>query len=437
MHSLLCFLIERKKIMGKDLNGKELGTGISQRKDGKYMGRYVDRFGDRKCTYAKTLKELKRQLDNLKVQDVMKISVKNNNITLDQWFKIWLETYKEDDIRVSTRYQYKQVYQSKISPTLGTIKLGDMKQLDIKRLLSKTKKDGFSFSVCNKMRIILVDMYNKAIDNDLVIKNPAKGLTLKRDDKTEPKVLSLEEQKDFFNCCSGTFYDNAYIVHVNTGLRPGELFGLKVEDIDWENNVIHVRRTLSYQKFEELGDTKKEFHLGDPKTDTSIRDIPINKRCSEALKKQIVQKKIISQKTSKDVQAEYKDFLFTTKFNTPLNAQIYTDSIKKIVDEINLTKYPIEYMEYFSGHTFRHTFATRCFEAGIQPKTVQKYLGHASLDMTMNLYTHVLNKYKTCQMDLLDEYSDELYDKMPQKLEKNKLVVLSKKLSNNDLENIN
>ena len=100
---------------------------------------------------------------------------------------------------------------------------------------------------------------------------------------------------------------------------------------------------------------------------------------------------------------EFPDLLFTTKFCTPLNSQIYCDAIEKIINEINLTRDPLDTMDKFSGHCFRHTFATRCFEAGIQPKTVQAYLGHATLQMTMDLYTSVMDKKKTDDMQLLED----------------------------------
>ena len=153
---------------------------------------------------------------------------------------------------------------------------------------------------------------------------------------------------------------------------------------------ISVERTLLYQKLE--NDEQKTFHFDPPKTKTSKRKVPINKQCEMALKKQYIQSKIIKNKLYAKPIDGFEDLLFTTKFNTPINSQIYIDAIKKIIDEINLMKDDLEQMEEFSGHCFRHTFATRCFEAGIQPKTVQKYLGHASLQMTMDLYTHVLNE---------------------------------------------
>lgn len=232
---------------------------------------------------------------------------------------------------------------------------------------------------------------------DFVRKNPARGITVKRDEEKEIKVLTVEEQALFFDCCKGTFYDNFFITAVATGMRIGEIAALREEDIDFDKKVIHVSRTLVYAKYEE--DTQKTFHFEAPKTKTSNRTIPINKQCFMALKKQIMQKRIVTNKApkSKMPEQQFRNLIFTTSFNMPINSQIIMDAIKKIVNEINLTRDPLEEMELFSCHAFRHTFATRCFEAGIKTKTVQAYLGHASLQMTMDLYTSVLPEH-------LDQY---------------------------------
>ena len=274
-------------------------------------------------------------------------------------------------------------------------------------------------------------MFNKAIINEYMNKNPAKGITIKRNEEKEVRVLSEEEQNIFFDCCKGTFYDNLFIVAVTTGMRIGELAGLKWSDIDLGKKIINVNRTLVYQKYD--SDEKKEFHIEDPKTKTSKRKIPINKQCELALKKQYVQKTIVAYKMPKTkvVNKEFKDFIFTTKYNTPLNSQIVCDAIKKIVDEINLTRDSLEEIELFSAHCFRHTFATRCFEAGIAPKTVQAYLGHATLQMTMDLYTSVMPEHLSNEMNKVselfdsiaensDDITDEKYEKMVKK--NNKIV---------------
>jgi integrase len=124
--------------------------------------------------------------------------------------------------------------------------------------------------------------------------------------------------------------------------------------------------------------------------------------------KQIIQQSVIQKKTSnlhekKKRKEEFPDLLFTTKFGTPLNSQLMSDAIKHIVEEINLTRDTLDEMEKFGGHVFRHTFATRCFEAGIPPKTVQAYLGHASLQMTMDHYTSVLKEKEKDDMKKLED----------------------------------
>lgn len=101
---------------------------------------------------------------------------------------------------------------------------------------------------------------------------------------------------------------------------------------------------------------------------------------------------------------------FTTKYGTPICNQILLDAIKRIIEEINLCRDELEQFESFSPHCFRHTFATRCFEAGIQPKTVQTYLGHATLQMTMDLYTSVLENHKQEEMQKLESVLNDVFE---------------------------
>lgn len=396
--------------MGKSLNGRELGTGISQRKDGRYQGRYTDRFGKRKTLYHDKLAELKRLLSKAKYEDEMKLNIVDNTITLDEWFKKWINVHKYGVIRASTKSTYTQVYKKHIAPTLGKVRLQDITQLRVKDLLKKLDENGFGYETKNKVRILILDMFNKAMIDEFINRNPAKSIKLTRDEEKDVRVLTPKEQTEFFDACKGTFYDNLFIVAVTTGLRVGEISALRWEDIDFERNTIKVTRTLLYQKIEELGDTKKTFHINPPKTKTSKRDVPMGRQCILALKKQYMQKNIIASKTPKKVDEKFQDLLFTTKYNTPINSQIMCDAIKRIVDEINLTKDTLEEVDVFSMHCFRHTFATRCFEAGIQPKTVQAYLGHATLQMTMDLYTSVLDDHKQNEIDKLENRIDDVFN---------------------------
>ena len=123
--------------------------------------------------------------------------------------------------------------------------------------------------------------------------------------------------------------------------------------------------------------------------------------------------------------------MFTTTYNTPLNSQLICQAIKKVVDEINLTRDDLDKIELFSAHCLRHTFATRAFEAGVQPKTVQKYLGHATLQMTMDLYTSVMPRHLTDEMDkvgaMLDKVADagdEIAEEKYNRMEKSSKILL-------------
>lgn len=394
--------------MGKDLKGKELGTGLRQKLNGVYSARYVDRFGNRKELYDRNLANLKRKLNTALYDDANGNSVEDNSITLSQWFKSWIEIHKYKVIRNNTKMYYAQLFAKHIEPSLGRKKLKEITQLNIKMLLKELDQKGYHYETKNKVRIMLLDMFDKAMIDNYMLKNPCKGIKLARDDKKDMRVFSREEQAEFFECSKGTFYDNLFVVAVSTGLRQGEICALTWDDIDFEKKEISVTKTLLYQKLE--GDTQKEFHLNPPKTRTSKRTVPISRQCEIALKKQYIQRNNVMARKSAKPLAGFENLLFTTKFGTPICNQILIDAIKRIVEEINLCRDELEQFEMFSPHCFRHTFATRCFEAGIQPKTVQTYLGHAAIQITMDLYTSVLENHKQEEMQKLENVLNDVLE---------------------------
>lgn len=368
--------------MGKSLKGKELGVGISQRKDEIYQARYTDRWGKRQTIYDSNLRELKKKLA-IAVAENEKLTNVREQITLDEWFERWMKIYKEKSIRPNTKREYVHLYHKNISPYCGGKLLNKFVKSDIQNLIDIADDDNYGYERQSKIKIVLKDMFQRAVEDHLVVNNPVSGIKLRKDKEINARALTIEEQVTFFEYSQNTFYDNLFNVAVNTGLRPGELFALRLDDINLEEGYIDVNKTLVYQKY--LTDTRKEFHVEAPKTKQSYRRVPINRICKIYLEKQMELKEIVSEKRPK----EQNDYLFVTKFNTPLNSQIYADAIRAVIRSINLTRAKDNQFLNFSGHVFRHTFATRCFEAGVEAKVVQKYLGHASLKMTMDLYTHV------------------------------------------------
>ena len=385
--------------MGRDLNGNDLGEGITQRKDGRYQARYTDRFGNRKTLYARTLKEIREKFTDADYENRKCMNSVNDATTLDEWYQKWMRVYKIPNIRQNTKRHYASVYTKHISPTLGKIRLNKITKLQIQSLINDLHDKGLQWETQNKVRMLLTDMFNYAIGDQFVIRNPCKGVKC-RDKKPNKKAryLTEDEQALFFECCAGRWYDNLFNVAINTGLRPGELAALTWDNIDLRNMVICVKHTLVYQKFE--GDSHKTYHLEDTKTTKSTRNVPINDDCLKYLKRQYLQKGILSRKTMGD--SVYSDRLFVTRRNNPINGTDYSHAIREILRDINEMLDPLEQIEDFSGHTFRHTFATRCIESGVKPKTLQILLGHANINTTMDMYVHVDEEFKHEQMKLVE-----------------------------------
>lgn len=378
--------------MGKDLKGKELGCGISQRKDGIYQARYTDRWGKRKSIYRKNIRELRKELA-IAVSENENCTSICENVKLDDWFKRWMEIYKDKGIRPNTKREYTLCYEKNISPYIGGRYINTLVKSDIQRLIDIADEAGYGYERQNKVKIILKDMLQRASEDMLLVRNPVSGIRLRAKKSTKARALTIEEQEVFFEYCQHTFYNNLFQVAVNTGLRPGELFALQLSDINFEEGYIDVNKTLVYQKY--LTDTRKEFHVEPPKTKQSYRKVPINSVCREYLEKQFELKKITAGKYHK----QQNDYLFVTMLNTPLNSQTYSDAIKSVIKQINYTRATADEFQYFSGHTLRHTFATRCFENGVPGKVVQHYLGHASLQMTLDLYTHVTEEKSSMDIE--------------------------------------
>ena len=178
-------------------------------------------------------------------------------------------------------------------------------------------------------------MLQRAVEDNLIINNPVSGIKLRADKEIKAKSLTIEEQSVFFDYCCNTFFDNLFNVAVNTGLHPGELFALHISDTDLENGFIDVNKTLVYQKY--LDDDGKTFHIQPPKTKQSYRKVPVNSICRTYLERQMELKTVVSQKRPK----QQNDYLFVTKFNTPLNSVIYSDAIKAVIRQIKTAKQPI------------------------------------------------------------------------------------------------
>ena len=170
--------------MGKSLNGKELGVGITQRKDGLYQARFVNRFGKRQTIYAKSLNEVRQKLRTEQYNNDKAINVVDKNVTLDQWFEIWMNTCKKN-CRDSTKREYLTRYK-RVQKELGWRKLTSLNLIVVQEAINKLSTD----NARKGSKKILVDMLNKAVDTDLIVKNMALQIntTISKEEKKERKV---------------------------------------------------------------------------------------------------------------------------------------------------------------------------------------------------------------------------------------------------------
>lgn len=341
--------------MGKSLNGKELGKGILQRKDGLYQARFVNRFGKRETIYAKTLNEIRHQLRTEQYEDEKMLNVINKEMTLDEWYEVWMTTCKKN-CRNSTKETYAGHYR-RIQKELGWIKLTNLNLIVLQQVFNELRSDNER----KNSKKILVDMLEKAIDADLLIKNVAKQINTKvsKEDKKERRVLTVKETELFLKRAETSIYYNLFVVALETGLRIGELLALTWSDIDMKNKVLYVRHTLCYFR----KDGKYTFEIHDTKTKNGRRTIPLTQKAYEALRRQKVQKLEIELK-GKKAPEEYENLVFVTKNNRPTQQFIVQEGIEACVRNIQ-KKHPE--FEKFSPHCFRHTFATRAIENGMQP----------------------------------------------------------------------
>lgn len=371
--------------MGKSLTGKELGQGITQRKDGRYQARFTNRFGKRQTIYGKTINEIRQKLRAEQYEDEKQINVVSSDMTLDEWFEIWMETCK-NNCRDTTRQTYRVTY-NRIKASLGWRKLSGLNLIVMQQAINELKSDASR----KDTKKLLVDMLNKAVDSDLIHKNVAKQINtiVSKDSKPEEtRVLTIEETDLFLEAASHYRYFNAFSLALETGMRIGELIGLKWSDVDFANRTIYVNRTLVYIKSDDENSpnyNKWGFEFHEPKTDKGRRKIPMTSKAYQILKKQLLWKRSVESKGYKAPEG-YEDLVFTTTKNTPISPRDTTVVMKFITERIRKTRPDFEPV---TPHTLRHTFATRYIESGMNPKILQIILGHSTIQLTMNLYCRV------------------------------------------------
>ena len=378
----------------RDKKGRILKNGENQRKDGRYLYKYVDNTGTTQYVYSWKLVATdrvpkgKRDCLSLreKEQEIHRditdgINTAGKKITVCQLYA--KQNEHRTNVKKSTQIQRQYLMKILEEDKLGAKPIDSVKLSDAKEWAIRMKKKGIAYkSISNYKRTLKASFYI-AIQDDLIRKNPFSfKLSEVIEDDTEPKnALTEEEEERLLSFVKHDRvyqkYYNAIVILLKTGLRISELCGLTIKDIDFDNEVIHVTHQL-------LGNKNVGYYIETPKTKSGIRDIPMSNKVIKALKR-VIKSDRYKQMQTIEIDG-YRSFLFLNGKGYPMTSDYYRSIFINMIKKYN--KKHEDNLPKITPHVLRHTFCTRLANKNINPKSLQYIMGHSNISITLNLYAH-------------------------------------------------
>jgi integrase len=358
---------------------KKRGNGegsISRRKNGGWMAQYsvyTAQGRKRKTLYGRTRQEVATKLAMALSDRESGLVFDDEGLTVGKYLDKWIDSSMRGSVRQSTLVRYEQIVRLHIKPTLGRVALKNLTPAHIQGLYRDRLDSGLSPATVQKIHVVLHKALDQAASWSLVPRNPTESVKAPRPAPEEIRPLNREQTKAFLEGARGERFEALYVLAVSTGLRQGELLGLKWGDVDLENGLIRVRRTLTRNKGRLL--------LDEPKTKRSRRTVRLTETAVQALKGHLAQQ--IEQMERLGDLYEDQDLIFATQRGTLTNpTNLRRRSFAPLLEKAALPS--------IRFHDLRHTCATLLLSSNVNPKIVSEMLGHATIAITLDTYSHVL-----------------------------------------------
>ena len=360
--------------MGKRGNGE---GSIYRRKDGRWVGQYLvytDGGPKYRYIYGKTRQAVAEKLTKAMADRDGGLIFDAGNLTVGEYLDRWLSDSVKGTVRASTFERHEQLFRRHIRPALGRVKLKSLTLAHVRGLMSEKLNSGLAPATVRKIHSTLHKALSQAVSDGLIPRNAA-DVKAPRPAPEEMRPLSESEARTFLDAASeaGDRFEPLYVLAITTGLRRGELLGLRWDDADLERGTLRVGRAL----VREGG----RHTLGETKTRRGRRQVNLTPRTVAALKAH--RKRQLEERMKHAGSPTDYGLIFATSTGAPINPEnLVKRSFKPLLKRAGLPE--------IRFHDLRHTCATLLLGRGVHPKLVQELLGHATIAMTLDTYSHYL-----------------------------------------------
>ncbi len=391
----------------KDNKGRKLETGERyDSQNNRYMfQKMVD--GERISVTAQTLNELRKKKNEVlcRIDKGGKINSGKAKMTLNAYFDYWMETFAKSGRKATTCTNYKSYYNTYIKNTIGKKQITKITKADCQKIINEMVQDGKRHSTMSNLKSCLNIVFECALDDDVIIKNPAKNLQVPQTESRKRTAIEERHIEIFMdyvkNSKQYSYSYPAFVVLFNLGTRIGEMAALTWEDVDFQNNTISINKTVNRYRKKDYGFT---IALASPKSKTSVRSVTMNSVVRKMLLKLKMQSdtpniKLPYVDDSGNIRKYVDGFVFLNSSGNVWNEPAFRELIKRIVGQYNkeAEENHAEKIENFCPHMARHTYTSLAYSAGADVKVVSEILGHASTAVTMDVYTHLTEDKKRQQ----------------------------------------